>query len=182
MRRSDIKNIIEAILFSYGEPITIGELNMAINEELSPKEIELMMNKLIEEYESNHRGIKIVKLGDRYQMCSNELYSEYIQKLISPVKKPSLSQATVETLIIIAYKQPITKAEIEEIRGVKCDKVLKTLSDNGLIDSVGRLNKIGKPLLYGTTDEFLRVLDIESIDELPKICNNLNLDEDNVLI
>lgn len=181
MRRSDIKNIIEAILFSYGEPITIGELNMAINEELSPKEIELMMNKLIEEYESNHRGIKIVKLGDRYQMCSNELYSEYIQKLIAPTKKPSLSQATIETLIIIAYKQPITKNELEEIRGVKCDKVLKTLLDNGLIEAVGRLEKIGKPLLYGTTDEFLRTLDISSINELPDIYENLKMDSDNDL-
>lgn len=169
MRRSDIKNIIEAILFSYGEPLGIDELTMAINEELSTKEIELMLNKLTEEYESENRGIKIVKVGEKYQMCSNEDYFEYIKRVLEPSKRPSLNQATLETLVIIAYRQPITKNEIESIRGVKCDKVLKTLLDHNLIDVVGRLEKIGKPMLYGTTDEFLKMVEIERIEELPDI-------------
>ena len=165
MRRSQIKNIIEAILFSYAKPISIEELNMAINEELSPKEIEIMLHKLIDEY------IQIIRIEDKYQMCSNEEYAPYIKKLVEPGKKRSLSQATLETLIIIAYKQPITKNDIEAIRGVKCDKVLKTLLDNDLIYEAGRLNKIGKPIIYKTSQEFLKVLEIESLDDLPKLAS-----------
>lgn len=91
---------------------------MAINEELSPKEIEIMLHKLIDEYKENDRGIQIIRIEDKYQMCSNEEYAPYIKKLVEPGKKRSLSQATLETLIIIAYKQPITKNDIEAIRGL----------------------------------------------------------------
>lgn len=171
MRRSQIKNIIEAILFSYAKPVSIEELNMAINEELSPKEIEIMLHKLIDEYKENDRGIQIIRIEDKYQMCSNEEYAPYIKKLVEPGKKRSLSQATLETLIIIAYKQPVTKNDIEAIRGVKCDKVLKTLLDNDLIYEAGRLNKIGKPIIYKTSQEFLKVLEIESLDDLPKLAS-----------
>ncbi|WP_101772781.1 SMC-Scp complex subunit ScpB [Peptostreptococcus faecalis] len=169
MRRSDIKNIIESIMFSYGEPITIKELNLAINEELAPKEIEIMLEALIKEYKENDRGIQIIKLDDKFQMCSNEKYADYIKKIIEPSKKRVISQATLETLVIIAYKQPITKNDIEDLRGVKCDKVLKTLLDNGLIYEAGRLNKTGKPIIYKTTDEFLKILEIESLKDLPNI-------------
>ncbi len=169
MRRSQIKNIIEAILFSYAKPISIEELNMAINEELSPKEIEIMLYKLIDEYKENDRGIQIIRIEDKFQMCSNEEYASYIKKIVEPGKKRSLSQATLETLIIIAYKQPVTKNDIEAIRGVKCDKVLKTLVDNGLIYEAGRLKKIGKPIIYKTSQEFLKVLEIQSLDDLPKL-------------
>lgn len=168
MRRSDIKNIIEAIMFSYAEPVSIEELNLAINEELSPKEIEYMLNLLIEEYRENNRGIQIIKLDSRYQMCSNSQYSDYIKRIVKPSKKRPLNQATFESLVIIAYKQPITKNDLEDIRGVKCDKVLKTLLDNNLIYEAGRLEKTGKPILYKTTDEFLKILDIESISDLPE--------------
>ncbi len=168
MRRSDIKNIIEGIMFSYGEPITIHELNMAINDELSPKEIEIMLYSLIDEYKENNRGIQIIKIDDKYQMCSNQAFSDYIKKIIEPIRKKSLSQATLETLLIIAYKQPIIKNDIENIRGVKCDKVLKTLLDNNLIYEAGRVNKTGKPIIYKTTVEFLRILGIQSLDELPE--------------
>lgn len=103
-----------------------------------------MLNLLIEEYREQNRGIQIIKLENKYQMCTNKDYAEYIKKIIEPKKKKSLSQATLETLTIIAYKQPITKVEIEDIRGVKCDKVLQTLFENELIREAGRLNKIGK--------------------------------------
>lgn len=168
IKRSDIKNIIEALMFSYAQPITIKELNLAINEELSPIEIEKMLNILIEEYKTEKRGIQIIRLGDKYQMCSNEEYSHFIKKVLEPNKKKTFSQATMETLIIIAYKQPITRAEIESIRGVNCDKVISTLLDNNLIYESGRLDKIGKPVLFKTTDEFLRLLEIESLDQLPE--------------
>ena len=151
--------------------ISIKELNYIINKELSSKEIEIMLNLLIEEYREQNRGIQIIKLENKYQMCTNKDYAEYIKKIIEPKKKKSLSQATLETLTIIAYKQPITKVEIEDIRGVKCDKVLQTLFKNELIREAGRLNKIGKPMIYKTTDEFLKLLNIESLEELPPIEN-----------
>lgn len=167
IKRSDIKNIIEAIMFSYGEPVTIRDLNLAINEELSPKEIEIMLNNLICEYNEQNRGIQIIRLGDKYQMCSNPLYADFIKKIMEPTKKKSLSQATLETLIIIAYKQPVTRTDIESVRGVKCDRAISTLIENNLIYEAGRLEKIGKPILYKTTDDFLKLLEIESLEQLP---------------
>ena len=133
MRREEIKSIIEAIMFAYSDPISIGELNNIINEELSRKEIELMLNSLIDEYRENNRGIQIIKLEDKYQMTTNKDYSSFIKKVLEPKKKKSLSQATLETLTIIAYKQPITKVEVEDIRGVKCDRAIQTLLENELI-------------------------------------------------
>lgn len=169
MKREGIKHIIEAVMFAYGEPISIKELNYIVNEELSEKEIEIMLNNLIEEYATNNRGIQIIKLENKYQMCTNKDYAEYIKKVLEPKKKKTLSQATLETLTIIAYKQPITKVEIEDIRGVKCDKVLQTLLENELIREAGRLNKIGKPIIYKTTNEFLKLLSIEKLEDLPPL-------------
>lgn len=169
MRREDIKNIIEAIMFAYSEPITIKELNDSINEELSPKEIELMLNTLIKEYKENDRGIQIIKLEDKYQMCTNKNYSDFVKNILEPKKKKTLSQATLETLTIIAYKQPITKVEVEEIRSVKCDRAIQTLLESELIYEAGRLDKIGKPIVYKTTSEFLRLLNIEKLEDLPSI-------------
>lgn len=167
LKRQDIKNIIEAIMFSYGEPVSIRDLNLAINEELSPKEIEIMLNILISEYKEANRGIQVIRLGDKYQMCSNPEYADFIKKIMEPSRKKILSQATLETLIIIAYKQPITRTDIESIRGVKCDRVVNTLIENNLIYEAGRLDKIGKPIMYKTTDDFLKLLEIESLEDLP---------------
>ena len=171
MKREEIKYIIEAVLFAYGDPVSIKDLNNIINSELSAKEIEIMMNALIDEYRENDRGIQILKLEDRYQMCTNDKYADYIKKIMEPQKKKNLSQATMETLTIVAYKQPVTKAEIEDIRGVKCDKAIRTLLDNHLIMEAGRLNRIGKPIIYRTTDDLLKVLDIDSLNQLPSLDN-----------
>lgn len=171
MRREDIKNIIESVMFAYGDPISIKELNYIINEDLASKEIEFMLHSLMEEYKENNRGIQIIKLENKYQMCTNKEYAPFIKKVLEPKKKKSLSQATLETLTIVAYKQPITKVEIEDIRGVKCDKVLQTLLENELIAEAGRLNKIGKPIIYKTTNEFLKLLSIEKLEDLPPIEN-----------
>ncbi|NME09493.1 SMC-Scp complex subunit ScpB [Paraclostridium bifermentans] len=169
MRRDEIKNIIEAIMFAYSEPISIKDLNNAINEELSSKEIEIMLNSLIEDYKENNRGIQIIKLQDKYQMCTNKDYAAFVKNILEPKRKKTLSQATLETLTIIAYKQPITKVEIEEIRGVKSDKVIQTLLENDLIYEAGRLDRIGKPIIYKTTNEFLKLLNIEKLEDLPSI-------------
>ncbi len=174
MRRDEIKSIIEAIMFAYSEPISIKELNNAINEELSSKEIEIMLNNLIEDYKENNRGIQIIKLQDKYQMCTNKEYSSFVKNILEPKRKKTLSQATLEALTIIAYKQPITKVELEEIRGVKSDKVIQTLLENELIYEAGRLDKIGKPIIFRTTDEFLKLLNIEKLEDLPSIENYEN--------
>ena len=166
MRREEIKHIIEAVMFAYAEPISIKELNDIINEELASKEIEYMLNNLINEYKENNRGIQIIKLQDKYQMCTNKDYSSFIKKVLEPKKKKSLTQTTLETLTIIAYKQPITKVEIEDIRGVKSDKAIQTLLENNLIKEAGRLEKIGKPIIYKTTDEFLKLLNIEKLEDI----------------
>ncbi len=172
MKRSKIKSIIEAIMFAYSDPISIEELNNIINEELSRKEIEFMLNSLIEEYREDNRGIQIIKLEDKYQMTTNKEYSDFIKKVLEPNKKKSLSQATLETLTIIAYKQPITKVQVEDVRGVKCDRAIQTLLENELIIEAGRLDKIGKPIIYKTTNEFLKLLSIETLEDLPKLENN----------
>lgn len=174
MRRDEIKSIIEAIMFAYSEPISIKELNNAINEELSSKEIQIMLNSLIEDYKENNRGIQIIKLQDKYQMCTNKEYSSFVKNILEPKRKKTLSQATLEALTIIAYKQPITKVELEEIRGVKSDKVIQTLLENELIYEAGRLDKIGKPIIFRTTDEFLKLLNIEKLEDLPEIENYEN--------
>ncbi len=174
MRRDEIKSIIEAIMFAYSEPISIKELNNAINEELSSKEIEIMLNSLIEDYKENNRGIQNIKLQDKYQMCTNKEYSSFVKNILEPKRKKTLSQATLEALTIIAYKQPITKVELEEIRGVKSDKVIQTLLENELIYEAGRLDKIGKPIIFRTTDEFLKLLNIEKLEDLPSIENYEN--------
>ncbi len=169
MKREEIKYIIEAVMFAYGDPIGIKDLNTIINDELSSKEIEIMLNDLINEYQEEERGLQIIKLEDKYQMCTNTKYANFINKIVEPQKKKSLSQATLETLTIIAYKQPITKLEIENIRGVKCDKAISTLCDNNLIVEAGRLEKIGRPIIYKTTDEFLKSLELEKLEDLPAL-------------
>ncbi len=169
--KEELKNIVESLLFAYAEPISLKELNLALNNNYSSEEIECVINSLINEYRQNKRGIQIIKLENKYQMCTNKEYSSYIKNLLEPKRKKTLSQATLETLVIIAYKQPITKIEIENIRGVKCDKTIQTLLENNIIKEAGRLNKIGKPIIYKTTDEFLRILGIESLKELPSMSN-----------
>jgi segregation and condensation protein B len=104
-------------------------------------------------------------------MTTNKDYSDFIKKVLEPKKKKSLSQATLETLTIIAYKQPITKVEVEEIRGVKCDRAIQTLLENELIKDAGRLERIGKPIIYKTTNEFLKLLSIETLRDLPPLEN-----------
>lgn len=169
MKCEDIKNIIEAIMFAYSDPISIRELNNIINEGLSKEEIEFILDTLIQEYKNNNRGIQIIKLEDKFQMTTNKNYSSYIKKVLEPNQRKSLSQAALETLTIIAYKQPVTKVEVEKIRGVKCDKTIALLLENKLIKEAGRLEKIGKPIIYKTTNEFLKLLNIETIEELPTL-------------
>lgn len=136
---------------------------------------------MTEEYEEKARGIKLICMNDEYQLVTKAENSKYIQKLLNTNVRQSLSQASLETLAIIAYKQPVTRVDIDEIRGVKSDRAIFTLAEKKLIKEVGRLEAPGKPILYGTTEEFLRHFGIENIKELPSLENFIDNSDESTL-
>ena len=156
---------MQAILFASGVPVPLETISRAL--EQKPKQTQLILEELIREYSSEEYGIKIIRLEDSYQMCSKKEYGEYIRRVMDIKRNAPLSQAAMEVLAVIAYNQPVTKAFIEQVRGVDCSGVVGSLASKGLIEEKGRLELPGRPLLYGTTDNFLRCFQIESLDELP---------------
>lgn len=161
--------IIEAILFIYGDPLTAIEIRDTIDETLDLRIIKSLLKELEKEYQDSKRGLSLIRLEDKYQIGTKSDYVEYVERVVSPQKKKTLTTAALETLTIIAYKQPVTKIEVEDIRGVKSDAVFTTLINNDLIVVAGVSNKIGKPKLYKTTDTFLKLLNISSLSELPDL-------------
>ena len=125
------------------------------------------MTALMDKYDSENRGLKIIRLEDSYQMCTRGEYNEYISKLAQPRRAQTLSNAAMEVLSIVAYKQPITRSVIEQIRGVSCDSLVNRLLERNLIQEIGRLDTPGRPMLFGTTEEFLRCFGITSVTDLP---------------
>ena len=169
-KNSDIEkteSAIEAILFTMGNSVEIGKIATAIDhdEDTTRKIIHNMMDR----YSEQHRGIKIVELDNAFQMCTNPEYYEQLIKVASQPKKQVLTDVLLETLSIIAYKQPITRIEIEKIRGVKCDHAVNKLVEYNLVMEVGRLDAPGRPILFGTSEEFLRQFGISSLEDLPII-------------
>ena len=164
----NIKSVLESLLFAWGEPLNINEISRILN--MSPGNISKIMGELIDQFNTDDdRGLIIQKFGNSYQITTKKENFDFIQSLLQTTVNKSLSTAAMETLSIIAYKQPVTKVEIELIRGVKCSNVIKGLLDKGLIKEVGRLDKPGRPAIYSTTDEFLRHFGLNSIDELPAL-------------
>lgn len=166
-KKDKIKPIIEALLFVSGEPLTLREL--AINIEETPKYLESVLAEMMLEYETSNRGIKLILINGAYQLVTKQEYSDYIQKLLKKNKRQSLSQASLESLAIVAYKQPITRIDIDEIRGVKSDSAISRLIEKDLIKEIGRLEVPGRPILYGTTDNFLRQFGLQDLKELPSL-------------
>ncbi len=162
-----IKSAIEAMLFVSGEPLPAREL--ISNLEVDNKLVLEIINEMIEEYKKEDRGIRLIEINGGYQLVTKEENSDYIQKLLKKNRKHSLSQASIESLAIIAYKQPITRIDIDEIRGVKSESALQRLVERNLIREVGRLEVPGRPILYGTTDEFLRQFGLKTLKELPSL-------------
>lgn len=162
-----LEGAIEAILFSMGEAIPLKELSKAL--EVDEPTLEKIINNLIDKYEAEDRGIKLVKLEDSYQLCTKNEYYDVLSKLVNMPKKHVLTDTLMETLSIVAYKQPITRQEIEAIRGVSCVHAINKLVEYNLIAEVGRLDAIGRPILFGTTEDFLRSFGVQSMDELPVI-------------
>lgn len=165
MELRKIESIIEAVLFTAGDEVSNDTLCKIL--ELDNKTLSNVMDGLIQKFNNERRGIQIIQVENAYQMCTRHEYYEYASQLHESKKKSGLSQAALEVLSIIAYKQPITKAAIEQIRGVGCDTSLAKLIEKNLIKEVGRMDAPGKPILYGTTDDFLRSFGIRSIKELP---------------
>lgn len=162
-----IEGAIEALLFAMGSSVELSALAKAIghDQETTRKIVRNMMLN----YQEEGRGIKIIELENSFQMCTKEEYYEYLVNMALQPKKAVLSDVMLETLSIIAYKQPVTKIEIEKIRGVKCDHVVSKLMEYNLVQEVGRLDAPGKPILLGTTEEFLRNFGVQGLDELPEI-------------
>lgn len=166
-----IEAAIEAILFTMGESVGVEKIAAAIehDEDTTVKIIHNMMDK----YEESDRGIKIIELENAFQMCTKQEFYEQLIKVASQPKKYTLTDVLLETLSIVAYKQPITKMEIEKIRGVSCGHAMNKLVEYGLIKELGRLDAPGRPMLFGTTEQFLRSFGVQSIDELPVISDDL---------
>ncbi len=167
MNRTKFKGIIEAILFTMGESVTVGRLAAVL--EIDKKELLELLKEMQQEYMADDRGIYLIELDDAWQLCTKIETYEYVRKLVSQPKKRSLTDVMLETLSIIAYKQPVTKQEIESIRGVKSDFAVNKLVEYGLVKELGRLETLGRPIVFGTTEEFLRCFGVSSIEELPDI-------------
>lgn len=167
MEIDKIRGIIEAILFCAGRVVKIKELELAV--EINEKDIIEIINDMNKEYKDISRGIEIIRINDGYQMCTKKEYYEYINPVIDKRIKPKLSQAALEALSIIAYNPRITRAEIEAIRGVSSDAVIYKLLEYNLIEEAGKVDILGKPMSYKTTDEFLRMFGYGNLEELPEL-------------
>ena len=160
----NLENVIESVLFVAGEPVLISDLCFKFD--VKPKQIEKAVEKLNQKYDEKS-GIKLLCFNNKLQFASNPKYVDYVSSVLNPIRQRNLTKATLETIAIIAYKQPVTRLEIEEIRGVNCDYAINILLEHKLIEIVGRKDAVGKPALFGTTDEFLKRFNISSIADLP---------------
>lgn len=163
----EIMGIIESILFVSGNPVSVRDIAKIL--EMDVRTVRKLMEKMVDTFNFERRGLQIIRVNESYQLATRPEFSEYIQKYIGPEQKQTLSQAALETLSIIAYRQPITRTDIEAIRGVKCEYALNILSQKGLIKEVGRLDAPGRPILYGTTEQFLKSFGFSSLKDLPEI-------------
>lgn len=166
----DIKKqeaIIEAVLFTMGESVELSKLAAAVEQE--EEATRQLLHTMMERYEEEGRGIRMIELENSFQMCTSPEYYEAIIKVAAQPKKHVLTDVLLETLSIVAYKQPVTKMEIEKIRGVKSDHAVNRLVEYNLVCEVGRLDAPGHPLLFGTTEEFLRSFGVQSLDDLPMV-------------
>lgn len=167
MEIEKLQGVIEAILFTMGDSVELNKIAAAIehDEDTTRKLIHNMMDK----YESDDRGVRIIELDNAFQMCTKKEAYEYLIRIAKQPKRYVLTDVLLETLSIIAYRQPVTKLEIEKIRGVKSGHAVNKLVEYGLVEEKGRMEAPGRPLLFGTTEEFLRKFSVQSLDELPSL-------------
>jgi segregation and condensation protein B len=167
MDKNEIKSVIESLLFTWGDPLEVKDLASIL--EIPEGEVSLLIKELMDDLDYNRRGVRIIKINNSYQIGTRPEHYQWIKKLSLSRANKNLSNAALETLSIVAYRQPIIKADMEAIRGVKCDRVLQTLIERKMVCELGRLERTGRPIIYGTTEEFLRSFGLESIDDLPSL-------------
>lgn len=165
--RKSIKSAFESMLYIWGQPLSAGDAADVVD--ISKKDAMELFQELADEYEKEGRGIMIRRVNDSFQFVTRPENAEIVKRLCTPVKVRKLSQAALEVLAIIAYRQPVTKGEIDAIRGVKCDRVIEGLQNKDLIYEKGRSDAVGRPILYATTDTFLKNFGFATLDELPEI-------------
>ncbi len=171
----NIESAIEAVLFSVGEAVELERLQAAL--EIDAETLGGAAKSLKQRLESEDRGVRLLEIGDSIQLCSAPNYFEYIQKTVQMKRQAGLSAAALETLSIIAYNQPVTKGTIEFIRGVDCTYSVAKLTERGFIDEAGRAETPGRPILYVTTEEFLRCFGLKSLADLPTLPEKLEIQE-----
>lgn len=167
MEINEISSVVEAILFASGEPVPIARIAQVLG--VDEESVTHAASALAEEYEKNMHGIRLLRLDDKLQLCSAPEFSQYITRALETRKPPRLSQSALEVLAIVAYYQPVTRAYIDQIRGVDSSYTVGVLADRGLIEACGKLDVPGRPTIYKTGDVFLRTMGISSLDELPAL-------------
>ena len=167
MNIKEAEGAIEAILFAMGDAVELTQIAKALEQDASTTE--KIIHNMMDRYQKENRGIQIIELEQSYQMCTKKEYYDSLIRIAAQPKKPTLTDVMLETLSIIAYKQPVTKAEIEKIRGVKCDHAINKLMDYDLVRELGRLDAPGRPILLGTTEEFLRCFGVQGLEDLPEM-------------
>lgn len=163
--KKTMKSALEAMMFVSGDLLSAKDASEVLG--IGKNEAIELFHELKKEYDEDERGIRIREVNNSFQFVTDESQEVYIRKLCTPVKIKRLSQAALEVLAIVAYKQPVTRGEIDSIRGIKCERVLDGLISKGLINITGRSDGVGRPLLYGTTDEFLKKFGLETLSDLP---------------
>ena len=163
----DLKSAMEAVLFAAGEPVPIARLSLVLG--TGEDDVLLAGRELADQYEREQRGLRVLLLGDKLQMCSAPEYAAVIIKALEQRKPPMLSQPALETLAIVAYFQPVTRAYIDQVRGVDSSYTVSMLNERGLIEICGRLDVPGRPSLFRTTDQFLRTFGLQKLEDLPQL-------------
>lgn len=169
LMKNELKASIEAILFISSEKVSIKELALVL--EMAEADVKVLIHEMTLDYQHSNRGIQLFAFEDGYMLGTKPEYASVLGRMCKPVNR-RLSPAALETLAIIAYKQPVTRLELEQIRGVKTERVLANLLERGIIKEAGRKEVTGKPILYETTHEFLKIFGLNSLDELPPLKDN----------
>lgn len=167
MEREKQEAVLEAILFTMGESVELRQLAEVIEE--TPKKTKTILEEMKTRWEIEGRGVELICLNDAWQMCTRPEFYEYLIRIAKAPRRYALTDTLLETLSIVAYKQPVTKLDVERIRGVNCDHAINRLVEFDLVTELGRLDAPGRPLLFGTTEQFLRVFGVSSLEELPEL-------------
>ena len=165
MELEKIEAAVEAVLFAMGDAVSVDKLAAAIGHDTETTR--KLVHQMMDRYNSREGGLEIIELEDSFQLCTRKEYYDTLIKVAKQPKKYVLTDVQLEVLSIVAYKQPVTRVEIEKIRGVSCEHAINKLLEYGLIQEAGRLDAPGRPILFGTTEEFLRCFDVQSVEELP---------------